>query len=125
MQRASSPELNPDSPKPIIEKPKYTTYIWISSGVLRTIWMYVPAIHDNSPRVLLASATISPQTRQITKVRTANSTVISAPCSSAGISRAMKRGSNGTSVLIEVVEALGWRVLVQPLLIPGDVLAVT
>src|SRR5690242_12735005 len=86
--------------------------------------MYVPATHDSSPWVLLASATMNPQTRQIAKVRTANSTVISAPCSSAGISRAMKRGSNGTSVFVVVVEALRRRVLLHPFMIPGDVLAV-
>src|SRR6476660_2891337 len=58
-------------------------------------------------------------------VRMASSTVTSAPSSSAGIRRAMKCGSNGTSVFVEVVEPLRRRILVQPLLIPGHILAVS
>src|SRR5215469_110151 len=68
-----------------------------------------------------ASATSRPQTRQIRKVRTANSTVITAPSSSAGIRRAMKLMSNGTSVLVEVVGPLRRRVLLHPLLVPRDI----
>src|SRR5260370_29887674 len=67
---------------------------------------------------------MSPQMRQIPIVRSASSTVTSAPSSSAGIRRAMKFGSNGNSILGEVVEALGWRVPLQPFAIPFDIFLV-
>src|SRR5580704_7017849 len=69
-------------------------------------------------------ATRKPQIRQIENVRIASSTVTTAPCSSAGIRRTMKWGSNGTSVFVVVVEPLWRRVLLQPLLIPRHILAV-
>src|SRR5690242_19157754 len=58
-------------------------------------------------------------------VSSASSTVTSAPSSSAGIRRAMKFGSNGTSILVVIVEALGRRVALQPFAIPFDVFLIT
>src|SRR5215470_11332738 len=73
----------------------------------------------------LTSATSRPQTRQIASVSTASSTVTLAPSSNAGIRRAMKCGSNGTSVFVVIVEALRRRVLLQPLMVPFDIFLVT
>src|SRR6516164_10751142 len=83
--------------------------------------MYPPAIQPTGPRTPWASATRRPQTRQIAAVSPASSTVTSAPSSSAGISRAMKWRSNGTSIFVVVVEALRRRVLLQPLAVPLDI----
>jgi hypothetical protein len=71
-----------------------------------------------------ASAMRSPQTRQIAIVSLASSTVTAAPSSNAGIGRAMKWGSNGTSIFVVIVEALRGRVLLHPLMVPLDIFLV-
>src|SRR5260370_37521387 len=86
--------------------------------------MYAPAIQPSGPRTPLASATRRPHSRQLAIDSRASSTVTAAPSMSAGISRAMKWGSNGTSILVVVVEALRRGVLLQPFAVPFDIFLV-
>src|SRR6266550_2434623 len=73
--------------------------------------MYPPAIQPSGPRAPWARATRRPQRRQIA-------------IGSAAIRRAMKWGSNGTSVFVVVVEALRRRVPLQPFAVPLDIFLV-
>src|SRR5260370_3190445 len=86
--------------------------------------MYPPAIQPSGPRAPWARATSRPQRRQIAIVSAASTSVTSAVSSRAGIRRAMKWGSNGTSVFVVVVEALRRWVPLQPFAVPLDIFLV-